>query len=76
MSTYNSKLKKYIDNRAELLSEVMTTYNVIKDQAKQLFIQLLYYGTFESWCNNHNIENREPLRFINKFKKELNIIGE
>ena len=69
-------LKKYIDNRAELLSEVMTTYNVIKDQAKQLFIQLLYYGTFESWCNNHNIENREPLRFINKFKKELNIIGE
>ena len=69
-------LKKYIENRAEILQETMTTYNVVKDQAKQLFIQLLYFGTFDSWCNNHNIQNREPLRFINKFKDELNIIGE
>ena len=69
-------LKRYIDNRAELLQEVMSTYNVVKDQAKQLFIQLLYFGTFDSWCNNHNIENKEPLKFIRKFKKELNVIGE
>ena len=69
-------LKRYIDNRADLLQEVMSTYNVVKDQAKQLFIQLLYFGTFDSWCNNHNIENKEPLKFIRKFKKELNVIGE
>ena len=69
-------LKKYIDNRSDLLSEVMTTYNVSKDDAKQLFIQLLYFGTFESWCKNHNIEGKEPFKFITKFKKELNMIGE
>ena len=69
-------LKRYIDNRADLLQEVMITYNVVKDQAKQLFIQLLYFGTFDSWCNNHNIEKKEPLKFIRKFKKELNVIGE
>ena len=69
-------LKLYINHRAELLNEVMTEYNVIKDQAKQLFIQLLYFGTFESWCNNHNVQNKEPIKFIKKFKKELNIIGE
>ena len=69
-------LKLYINHRAELLNEVMTEYNVIKDQAKQLFIQLLYFGTFESWCNNHNVENKEPIKFIRKFKKELNVIGE
>ena len=69
-------LKQYIDNRTELLNEVMTKYNVSKDDAKQLFIQLLYYGTFESWCENHNISDNTPLKFIIKFKCELNMIGE
>ena len=70
-------LKKYIDNRTELLNEVMTVYNVTKDDAKQLFIQLLYFGTFNSWCINHNInQNIEPIKFITKFKKELNMIGD
>ena len=69
-------LKKYIDNRTELLNEVMTQYNVIKEIAKQLFIQLLYFGTFESWCKNHNIIDKEPLKFILKFKNEINMIGE
>ena len=69
-------LKFYIDNRTEILNEVMTKYNVNKEAAKQLFIQLLYFGTFESWCENHNISDNEPLRFISKFKTELNMIGE
>ena len=69
-------LKKYIDRRSEYLSEIMEIYNVVKDDAKQLFIQLLYYGTFESWCKNHNIEGKEPLKFITKFKAELNMIDE
>ena len=30
----------------------------------------------ESWCENHNIEGKEPLKFITKFKAELNMIGE
>ena len=70
------KLKYYIDNRAQLLNEVMRGYGVVKDQAKQLFIQLLYFGSFDSWCKNHNISNKEPLNFITEFKKELNLIGE
>ena len=54
----------------------MDYYEVSKDQAKQLYIQLLYFGTFDSWCNNHQIKNTEPLKFIKKFKDELNTIGE
>ena len=69
-------LKRYIDNRADLLKEVMTTYNVTRDQAKVLFLQLLYFGSFESWSKNHNIQDKEPTKFIRKFKKELNVIGE
>ena len=69
-------LKKYIDNRTEILNETMNIYKVSKDQAKQLYIQLLYFGSFDSWCKNHNIENNEPLKFIVKFKNELKTIGE
>jgi len=36
----------------------------------------LYFGSFDSWCKNHNISNKEPLNFITEFKKELNLIGE
>ena len=69
-------LKRYIDNRADLLKEVITSYNVTRDQAKVLYLQLLYFGSFESWCKNHNINDKEPTKFIRKFKKELNVIGE
>ena len=56
----------YINHRAESLNEVMTTYNVVKDNANALFIQLLYFGKFESWCNNYNVENKEPI-LINQY---------
>ena len=50
----------------------MSTYNVIKDHAKQLFIQLLYFGTFESWCIDHNIENKIYIKKENpEFKPKL-----
>ena len=52
----------------------MTTYNFVKDNATQVLIQLLYTWTFESWYNDHNIENKEPFNFIKKTKK-LNVIG-
>ena len=55
----------------------MNIYKVSKDEAKQLYIQLLYFGSFESWCKNHNkIIRSEPLKFIVKFKNELKTIGE
>ena len=48
----------------------MTAYNDKK--MLKTFFKLLYFGTFDSWCNNHNVENsNEPIKFIRKFKKEL-----
>lgn len=56
------KLEIYVTNREQILSRVMTIiqkhYDVIgwvakkgdvRDRAKNLFIRLLYYGTFEYW---------------------------
>ena len=69
-------LNKYIKNRKEYLLEVMEKYNVTRDSAKQLFIRLLYFGTFESWCKNNDVTNCELLPFIDKFKTELALIGD
>ena len=76
-NTFNCEfLGQYINNRNICLSEIMNKYNVNNEAAKKLFIQILYYGTFESWCNEYNIIDCQPTDFIKNLKNELNIIGE
>lgn len=71
-------LKKYIKHRDDYLNEVMDFYAVDRDDAKLLFIILLYFGTINKWFNT--IENepktRTILKFLTKFEKELNDIGD
>lgn len=67
-------LDHYINNRPSILESVMTAYNVNKDKAKNLFISLLYFGTFENWSTENHIVG-EVLPFISEFKNELNNIG-
>jgi len=59
-----------------ILNEVINKYNVKKDIAKQLFIQLLFFGSFNSWIQNNNIIDTEPLKFIEDFQNEIKLIGE
>lgn len=68
------KLDYYISNRPSILESVMTAYNVNKDKAKNLFISLLYFGTFERWSTENHIVG-EVLPFITEFKNELTNIG-
>ncbi len=69
-------LNEYIANRAKHLKDVMDTYKVSRDTAKNLFIRLLYFGEFKFWCKDNNLpETTEELKFITKFSKELNKIG-
>lgn len=67
-------LDKYIKNRDTILNDVMNEYSIDRSKAKTLFIQLLYFGTFESWAKENNIKSK-PSSFINKFKNELKDIG-
>lgn len=69
-------LKLYVNNRDNILNEVINKYNVTKDTAKQLFIILLFYGSFNSWIQNNNIIDNEPLKFIEDFQNEIKLIGE
>lgn len=100
-----SNLELYVSNRETILEKVMalitTHYNVIKwvakkgevrDRAKNLFIRLLYYGKFDTWCKEEKDENGEIvvpeipldalvghddlLSYINDLTTELKIIGD
>lgn len=70
----NECLSKYIYNRDYYLKMVMDQYNINKDEAKKLFIRMLYGGSYNKWLkdNKFNIINDE----IQKFNEELWIIND
>jgi len=67
-------IKRYVENRDQILEEVQNHYNVSRDTAKELFIRLLYLGGFQSWAKDHKIKKHE-LQFIKGIKYELFYIG-
>jgi energy-coupling factor transporter ATP-binding protein EcfA2 len=68
-------LELYVKKRDKYLQLVMKTYDVDRDAAKQLFIRLLYFGSFENWKDDNKVESEEELKFIKCFTKELKYIG-
>jgi len=70
-------LKKYVDKRDKYLNQVMEYYNVNRDDAKRLFIRLMYFGKFENWLKSiENPTKKDKLSFIHNFALELNHIGQ
>ena len=68
-------IQEYVNNRDFHINDVITTYNVNKDDAKNLFIILLYFGSFNSWKKDKNI-NFKPTSFITNFTNDIKKIGE
>jgi len=86
-----SNLDYYVNHRTIILQSLMTAVKCSKDRAKRLFIQLLYFGTFEGWVKGKFINNKmiepeidlyafksipEILTLINDLIGELKKIGE
>ena len=66
-------LNQYVNNRDNILMETMQYYECDRDEAKKLYITLMYYGSFDNWGSNIN---KEPTDFIYNFINELKIISE
>jgi hypothetical protein len=43
------KLEHYVTNRDSILGRLMTITNCNRDRAKELFIRLLFFGSFSNW---------------------------
>lgn len=70
-------LNDYVENRDIHIKSVMDHYGVKRDDAKRLFISLIYGGGFRRWVNDMDFdEPKEPIQFITEFLKEMkNIIN-
>lgn len=80
---YNVKsieiLGDYVKNRSKYLNDVIEFYDVNRDQAKGLFISLLYGSSFSKWVENEKIEKNKnnQLEIIqNMVKCRLHILHE
>ena len=71
-------IKEYVHNRDFYINEVINTYNVSKDQAKTLFIILLYLGSFNNWLKENNItkSSTKQTTFITKLIIEIKKISD
>jgi phage/plasmid-associated DNA primase len=68
-------IKKYCEDRNSILQQVQDNYKVNRDTAKELFIRLCFYGSYEGWCISNKIFGKSPLDFITNFERELNDIA-
>ena len=67
-------LERYITNREDVLQEVQDHYNVNRDIAKDLFIRLLFRGSFRCWARDNQI-TKQQFNIIREISHELHIIG-
>ena len=66
-----SSLRKYVNNREEYLQKVMQEYQCSRDDAKVLFLELMYGGSFQSWASSIGTDRNEVtwlLEIINDIK--------
>lgn len=70
------KIQRYCADRTAILNEVQEHYSVSRDQAKQLFIRLCFFGTYYGWTIENKIVGKPALEFITDFERELKDIAE
>ena len=67
-------LTEYINNRENILKEVIECFKVSRDDAKTLFLRLSFFGTVDGWCSDLNIK-KSKCKFVNNYVKELTVIA-
>ncbi len=69
-------LEHYVKNRNVMLNHVMDNYKVDKEKAKNLFIRLLYFGSFNKWSKDNKLVNVKITTELKNFYNELKKIGQ
>ena len=70
------ELKKYISHRDEYLQMVADEYGVSeRDKQKNLFIRLLYFGSFEAWARDNGVIDPVATAEIATLTAEIQRIG-
>jgi hypothetical protein len=62
-------LDRYVVEREASLNQVMRTCSVARDEAKNLFIRIIYFGSIDAWCAEFNC--REPPSWVYDLQTEI-----
>ena len=68
----NKFIKMYCDDTKGIRLQIMEYFGCSKDSAKQLFIRIIYGGTFDKWKKDFKIVNKTNLKIIVEIENELN----
>ena len=63
------RLKKYINERENILKKMMDNYNITRDTAKKFFNMNENGGTYERWLEQNKINDIKEEKLIRKFLK-------
>lgn len=66
-------LDEYVHNRNTHLVDIMKHYECTRDEAKKLFIIIMYYGAFHNWTGN--LKRKAPTPFLSSFINEIKMLG-
>jgi len=62
-------LKKYVETPVDIRTKIMEFYQINKHAAKDLFIRLLFGGSYQTWLNDNLLD--EKIDFVIDFENEI-----
>jgi hypothetical protein len=69
------ELQYYVKNREACLVDVMKEYDVRRDKAKDLFLRMMFLGSFTAWAKDHGLHQCVVMPRLASFSQELSRIA-
>ena len=73
-------LKSYVEDREKYLQMFMEYFNTDRKIAKEMFLVIMYLGSWEKYLKEHKLKYKnksdEIVKFIIEFRKELDTLAE
>jgi len=70
-----STIKYYCENQAQIKKELSTLLKCNESDIKKLFIRLAFFGTFENWASENNVQYEKIPEIVDNYTKELKNIA-
>ncbi|RZJ99980.1 MAG: hypothetical protein EOO46_21370, partial [Flavobacterium sp.] len=69
-------VREYVNNREEVLGNIMSHYEVNRNKAKKLMLRLMFTGTVLGWKIEEKVNKKDDLPYLENFTKELYAIAQ
>ncbi|RZK02636.1 MAG: hypothetical protein EOO46_18415 [Flavobacterium sp.] len=64
-------VREYVNNREEVLENIMNHYDVSRNKAKKLMLCFMFTGSVLGWKLEEKVNKKQDLPYLEKFTREL-----